>query len=155
MKLDFSSYPLSVYNQSASKSLLNSIGREVSMEEARVNLMSTSCVTDHLPSLESGSWGNGAKNIGKAVLDLLNFKNPLETIWESVVEVSRKYEDICQVYHIAFLLNVYNSNPSTENVIRRLIANRYVMILMENLHFLRKSARSYFPILCIILWKRF
>ena len=125
MKLDFSSYPLSVYNQSASKSLLNSIGREVPnsrqssfnlsqeilssfvskaagagllslidnvsighkgqkarkwfsaliheqtdrinrnpaalLDEARVNLMATSCVTDHLASIESGSWGNGAK----------------------------------------------------------------------------------------------
>ena len=185
MKLDFNSHPLSVYNQSASKSLLSSIGREVPnsrlssfnlsqailssfvskaagagllslidnvsiglkgqkarkclstlireqtdrinrnssalLDEARVNLMATSCVTDHLASLESGSWGNGAKNIGKAVLGLLSFKNPLETIWESVVEVSKKYEDICQVYHIAFLLNVYNSKPSTENVIRRLI----------------------------------
>lgn len=185
MKLDFNSYPLSVYNQSASKSLLNSIGGEVPksrlssfnlgqailssfvskaagagllslidsvsiglkgqkarkclstlireqtdrinrnssslLEEARVNLMATSCVTDHLASLESGSWGSGAKNIGKAVLGLLSFKNPLDTIWESVVEVSRTYEDICQVYHIAFLLNVYNSKPSTENVIKRLI----------------------------------
>ena len=58
---------------------------------------------------------------GKAVLGLLSFKSPLETIWVSVVEVSRKYEDICLVYHIAFLLNVYNSMRSTENVIRRLI----------------------------------
>lgn len=184
MKLDFNSYPLNVYNQSAPKSLLNSIGGEVPnsrlssfnlsqailssfvskaagagllslidnvsiglkgqkarkclstlireqtnrvshnstiLEEARVNLMATSCVTEQLASLESGSWGNGAKIIGKAVLGLLSFKNPLETIWESVVEVSRKYEDICQVYHIAFLLNVYNSKPSTENVIKRLI----------------------------------
>lgn len=185
MKLDFNSYPLSVYNQSASKSLLNSIGGEVPksrlssfnlgqailssfvskaagagllslidsvsiglkgqkarkclstlireqtnrinrnsstlLEEARLNLMATSCVTGHLASLESGSWGNGARNVGKVVLGLLSFKNPLETIWESVVEVSRKYEDICQVYHIAFLLNVYNSNPSTENVVKRLI----------------------------------
>ena len=184
MKLDFNSYPLSVYNQSASKSLLKSVGGEVPnsrlssfnlsqailssfvskaagagllslidnvsiglkgqkarkclstlireqtnrvshnstiLEEARVNLMATSCVTEQLAFLESGSWGNGAKNIGKAVLGLLSFKNPLETIWESVVEVSRKYEDICQVYHIAFLLNIYNLKPSTENVIKRLI----------------------------------
>lgn len=185
MKLDFNNYPLGVYNQSASKSLLKSIGGEVPnsklsslnlsqailssfvskaagigllslidnvsiglkgqkarkclstlireqtnrinrnssalLEEACVNLMATSCVTEHLASLESGSWGNGAKNIGKAVLDLLSFKNPLDTIWESVVEVSRKYEDICQVYHIAFLLNVYNLKPSTENVIKKLI----------------------------------
>ena len=185
MKLDFNNYPLSVYNQSASKSLLKSIGGEVPnsrlsslnlsqailssfvskaagtgllslidnvsiglkgqkarkclstlireqtnrinrnssvlLEEACVNLMATSCVTGRLASLESGSWGNGAKNIGKVVLGLLSFKNPLDTIWESVVEVSRKYEDICQVYHIAFLLNVYNSKPSTGNVIKKLI----------------------------------
>lgn len=184
MKLDFDNYPLSVYNQSASKSLLKSIGGETNLrlsslnlsqailssfvskaagagllslidnvsiglkgqkarkclsslireqtnrinrnssallEEACVNLMATSCVTDHLASLESGSWGNGVKNISKVVLDLLSFKNPLNTIWKSVVEISRKYEDICQVYHIAFLLNIYNSKPSTENVIKRLI----------------------------------
>lgn len=185
MKLDFNNYPLSVYNQSTSKSLLKSIGVEVPnsrlsnfnlaqailssfvskaagagllslidnvsiglkgqkarkclatliceqtnrvnsnsstlLEESRVNLMATSCVTDHLASLESGSWGNGAKNIGKAVIGLLSFRNPLETIWESVAEVSRGYEEICQVYHIAFLLNVYNSKPSTENIVKKLI----------------------------------
>lgn len=185
MKLDFNSYPLSVYNQSSSKSLLKSIDGEIPnsrlssfnlsqailssfvrkaagagllslidnvsiglkaqkarnclealireqtnrvnrhpftlVDEARVNLMATSCITNHLASLESGSWDNGAKNIGKVVLGLLSFKNPLETIWESVVEISKKYEDICQVYHVAFLLNVYNSNASTENVVKRLI----------------------------------
>lgn len=185
MKLDFNNYPLSVYNQSASKSLLSSIGREVPnsrlsrltlsqaivssfvskaagagllslidnvsiglagqkarkclsnlireqttrvtrnssalLEEAQVNLMVASCITGYLASLESGSWGNGAKNIGKVVVGLFSFRNPLNVIAESVIEVMDKYDDICQVYYIAFLLTIYNSNPNTEDLVKRLI----------------------------------
>ena len=91
------------------------------IDAAQVNLMATSCVTDYLSSLESGSWGNGAKNLGKALFGILEGKNPLDTIWESVKEISDKYDDICQVYHIAFLLNVYKLSPRCEADIKKLI----------------------------------
>lgn len=91
------------------------------IEEAQINLMATSCITDYLASLESGSWGNGVKNIGKTLIGPLSFKNPLNVIWESVVEVTNKYNDICQVYFIAFLLNIYNSDPTTKGTVIELI----------------------------------
>lgn len=185
MKLDFNTYPLSVYSQSTSKNILKLIGgcipqsrlsrsstglailssfvsraagagllslidnvslglkgekarkclanliREQTsrvnrnpsklLEESQINLMATSCVTGYLGSLESASFGNGAKNIGKALIGILSLKNPLEVIMESVTEVCDKYDDICQVYHIAFLLAVYNSNTRMEDTIKRLI----------------------------------
>lgn len=89
--------------------------------EAQINLLATSCITDYLASLESGSWGNGVKNIAKSLIGILSLKNPLNVIWESVVEVTNKYNDICQVYFIAFLLNIYNSVPNTESTIKKLI----------------------------------
>lgn len=103
---------------------INTIKKDPSLllREAQINLMATSCVTDYLSSLESGSWENGAKNMGKAVLGLLQFKNPLNVIWESVLEISKKYDDICQVYHVAFLLNVYNTNTCCENIVKGLIS---------------------------------
>ena len=91
------------------------------LDEAQVNIMATSCVTGQLASLESASWSNGAKNIGKALLGLLDFKNPLDTICESVLEISKKYDEICLVYHIAFLLNVYATIPSTMTTVKKLI----------------------------------
>lgn len=92
------------------------------LKEAQINLMATSCVTDYLSSLESGSWENGAKNMGKAVLGLLQLKKPLNVIWESVLETSKKYDDICQVYHVAFLLNLYNTNVCRVSLIKDLIS---------------------------------
>lgn len=185
MKLDFNTYPLSVYSQSTSKNILKLIGgcipqsrlsrsstglailssfvsraagagllslidnvsiglkgekarkclanliREQTnrvnrnpsklLEDAQLNLMASSCVTGYLSSLESASFGNGVKNMGKLLLGLFSLQNPLEVIAESVIEVSNKYDDICQVYHIAFLLTVYNSNTRLEDMIKRLI----------------------------------
>lgn len=91
------------------------------IEAAQVNLMATSCVTDYLSSLESRSCGNGARNLGKALFGLLEGKNPLDIIGESVKEISDIHDDICQVYHIAFLLNVYKLNPRCEADIKYLI----------------------------------
>lgn len=91
------------------------------LDETQINIMAISCVTGQLASLESASWSNGAKNIGKALLGLLDFKNPLDTICESVLEISNKYDEICLVYHVAFLLNVYATIPSTMTIVKKLI----------------------------------
>lgn len=94
------------------------------LKEAQVNLMATYCITDYLTSLESTSYGNAAKNLGKAVAAMfkdVSFKSGINAIYESVVELCNKYNDICQVYHVAFLLNIYNSTPSTENLVKQLI----------------------------------
>lgn len=124
------SVAIGIYGNKARKCLANLVEKqshEVScgsmgiIEAALVNLMATSCVTDYLSSLESGSWGNGVKNLEKALFGLLGGKNPLDTIWESVKEISDKHDDICQVYHIAFLLNVYKLNPRYEADIKELI----------------------------------
>lgn len=58
----------------------------VILTESQINLMATACVTDYLVSLESGSWDNGVKNVGKIALGLLEFKNPLNVLLESVSE---------------------------------------------------------------------
>ncbi len=124
------SVAIGIYGNKARKCLAKLVERQVHeiccgsvslIEAAQVNLMATSCVTDYLSSLESGSWGNGARNLGKALFGLLGGKNPLDTIWESVKEISDKYDDICQVYHIAFLLNVHKLNPRWEADIKNLI----------------------------------
>lgn len=121
---------IGIYGNKARKCLANLVEsqtREINrgsirlIEASQVNLMATSCVTDYLSSLESSSWGNGAKNIGKAIFGLFEGRNPLDTIWESVKEISDKYDDICQVYHIAFLLNAYKSSPSLVAEIKDLI----------------------------------
>ncbi|GEM_PF-6251540 len=90
--------------------------------EAQINLMATYCVTSYLSSLECGSWGNGVKNIGKSLFGLFSGKNPLETIFESTLEVSQKYYDICQIYHVAFLLNVYHLNHQTESMVKEWVS---------------------------------
>ena len=90
-------------------------------EEAQINLMITSCVMDYLSSLESKSWSNGAQNIAKSLIGILSLKNPLKVIWESVMEVIDKYNDICQVYYVAFLLNVYDTYPNTKDTIKKFI----------------------------------
>lgn len=89
--------------------------------ESQINIMATACITNYLSSLENSSWSNGVQNIGKAVLGIFQLKNPLNVIWESVLEISNKYENICQVYYIAFLLNVYNSVPQIGDTIKKLI----------------------------------
>ena len=91
------------------------------LQEAQINLMASACVTEYLANLESDSVGNGVKNMGKVLLGLLSLRNPLEVIAESVIEDAEKYDSICQVYFIAFLLNVYNTVPQTENLIKQLI----------------------------------
>lgn len=188
MKLDFDNYPLDVYNQTSSKSILKSIGRDVPnlqrehspiinsvlssfvnkaagagllsfvdsisiglngktarkclsrliqaqtirvkrnpseiIKEAQLNLMASSCITDYLSYLESGSFGNAGKNMVRSVVAIIkNFslRSGLEELGKAVCEVCDKYDSICQVYHIAFLLTIYNSNPSTEGTIRKLI----------------------------------
>lgn len=116
--------------QKARRCLSNMIRKQVShvedhsyvlLEEAQFNLMATSCITGYLSFLESGSFGNGVKNIGKALIGLLRLQNPLIVLAESVEEITDTYDDICQVYHIAFLLNVYNSCPQTKDTVKRLI----------------------------------
>lgn len=64
---------------------------------------------------------NGVKNISKVLIGILSLENPLKVIVKSTMEICRKYEDICQVYHIAFLLNVYKANPNTIDVVKKLI----------------------------------
>jgi len=91
------------------------------IEEAQINIMATLCVTDCLSDVESNSVSLAAKNIGKVALGLIQLKNPLNVISESALEHSSKYDDICQIYHIAFLLTVYNSLPKTEIIIKQLI----------------------------------
>lgn len=121
---------IGIYGRKARKCLANLIEKQVSTvnkgeisigEAAQINLLAISCVTDYLSSLEAGSWGNGVKNIGKALFGLFEGKNPLDTIWESVSEISDSYDDICQIYHIAFLLNVLQSNSSCQSDIKNLI----------------------------------
>lgn len=121
---------IGIKGEKARKSLSNLIHTQTTqikcnyssiLKESQLNLMATLCVTDYLCYLESGSWGNGAKNIGKIVIGLFELKNPLNVIAEAVNEVSDKYNDICQIYHIAFLLNIYNACPETEYTIKRLI----------------------------------
>lgn len=87
------------------------------LEEAQINLMALSCVTGYLSSLESGSMGNAVRNAGKTILGLLSLRNPLEVIYESTMEISNKYDDICQTYFIAFLLHFYVEEPENEDLI--------------------------------------
>ena len=185
MKLDFSTYPLDIYSDPASKALLSTIedtipslsysnlslsqaimsslvrnfagagllslvdniaigmkgeqarkglsnmfkeqainiqkDPETLVKEAQINLMATACIMEYLTSMESGSWSNGVKNISKVLIGILSLENPLNVIVKSTMEICRKYEDICQVYHIAFLLNVYKANPNTIDVVKKLI----------------------------------
>lgn len=91
------------------------------LKEAQINLMVTSCVTDYLASLESESWSNGARNMSRVLLGILRLENPLNVIAESSIELCEKYEKICQIYFIAFLLNIYKANPSTKDTVIKLI----------------------------------
>lgn len=147
------SVAIGIYGKKARKCLANLIEnqtREINCNHARlnevaqINLMATSCVTDYLSSLESGSWGNGAKNLGKAIFGLLGGKNPLDTIWESTLEISNKYDDICQVYHIAFLLSVYKSNPSLESDVKDLISESLCDDSANNSSFTCKNRMNLF-----------
>lgn len=83
--------------------------------------MATSCVTGYLASLESESWSNGARNVSKVLFGILKLENPLNVIAESSIELCEKYEKICQIYFIAFLLNIYKANPSTKDIVIKLI----------------------------------
>lgn len=116
--------------QKARRCLSNMIRKQTSrvecnpsilLEEAQFNLMATYCITNYLSFLESGSFGNGVKNIGKALFGLLSLKNPLEVLAESVEEITNVYDDTCQIYHIAFLLNIYNTCYQTKDTIKSLI----------------------------------
>lgn len=89
--------------------------------EAQLNLMTTSCVMNYLCYLESSSWDFGVKNVGKVIIGLLDFENPLNVLAKSVGELSDKYDDICQVYYNAFLLSVYDSINNSEAIIKSLI----------------------------------
>lgn len=92
------------------------------LEEAQINLMALSCVTGYLSSLESGSMGNAVRNAGRTILGLLSLRNPLDVIFESTMEISNKYDDICQTYFIAFLLQFYVEEPENEDLVKKLIA---------------------------------
>lgn len=91
------------------------------IQEAQINMMATSCVTDCLSHFESRSAENSVKNLAKIAVGLIQLKNPLAVIYESVLERSLIYEDICTIYHIAFLLTVYNSLPLSKQIITQLI----------------------------------
>lgn len=91
------------------------------LEEAQFNLFAISCITEFLCSKESASWGNGIKNLGKIAIGVLSLRDPRNVIWESVMEVSKKYDNICQLYHIAFLLIVFDSRPNLGDFIKKLI----------------------------------
>lgn len=104
------------------------------LQEAQINLMASACVTGYLANLESQSFGNGAKVMGKVLFGILNLRNPLEVIAESVIEKSNEYDDICQVYFVAFLLNVYNSVPQTENLVKQLIVESLLKTSGDSLH---------------------
>ena len=51
----------------------------------------------------------------------LSFQSGLETIAKDVIRITEKYEDICQVYHVAFLLTVYKAAPQTREIVEDLI----------------------------------
>lgn len=91
------------------------------LEEAQINLMALSCITGYLCSLECGSMGNAVKNAGRTILGLFSLRNPLEVIYESTMEISNKYNDICQTYFIAFLLQFYVEEPENEDLVKKLI----------------------------------
>lgn len=203
MKLEFDSYPLDVYKQDASKSLLKSISAylpnnkmsdialsetilssfikkasgvgllslidsisigikggmarnclsgldrkqlmnvrydsSLLLKEAQFNLIATYCVTEYLCTLESGSWGNGVKTMGKALIGLLSLKNPLNVVAEDIDELSKKYEDICQVYHIAFLLNAFINDRQKEEIIKDLIVETLTKDSGGDEHFFSKK----------------
>ncbi len=89
--------------------------------ESQFNLMATSCITSYLCSLESASWSNGVKNLGKIALGLLSLEDPRNVIYESVKDMTDKYDNICQIYHVAFLLEMYSSYPSQGDLIKKMI----------------------------------
>ena len=91
------------------------------LKEAQINLMATSCVTGYLASLESESWSNAARNMSRVLFGILKLENPLNVIAKSSIELCEKYEKICQIYFIAFLLNIYKANPSTKDIVIKLI----------------------------------
>ena len=95
------------------------------LEMAQANLMISYCVTDYLNGLVSSSCGNAVKSCGKVIAGLFKRKDPRDVIWNSILVETKKWYDICQCYHIAFLLNVYNSIPDSEAEIRSLITESF------------------------------
>lgn len=94
------------------------------LKETQLNLMASCCVTDYLSHLECSSIGSTIRVVAKTALSMLrnlSFRRGLEEINNEVIEISEKYDDICQVYHIAFLLNVYCSNQRTKEIVIKLI----------------------------------
>lgn len=94
------------------------------LREAQLNLMATDCVTEYLSHLECESIGTITKTFAKSVLSMiknLSFSSGFDEIGNSVIEISEKYDDISQVYHIAFLLNAYCANPKSKEIIIKLI----------------------------------
>lgn len=91
------------------------------LHEAQINMMATLCITDYLSHFESRSAGNSVRNLAKVAIGLIGLRNPLDVIYESVRERILRYEDICLIYHIAFLLTVYNSQPTSIRIITQLI----------------------------------
>ena len=114
------------------------------LEEAQFNLMATSSITGYLSLLESKSFGNGVKNIEKTLIGLLSLRNPLDVLADSVMEISNTYNDFCQVYHIAFLLNVYSSIPETKDICKKLIIESLCNDNEGNSDFSNKKRRTLF-----------
>lgn len=96
------------------------------LEVAQVNLMYTSCVTGYLDHLKyNGSTGNCVIALGKvgaaALLRRFGFYGLHNKLLKSNEADVNEYAIVCQVYHIAFLLTIYNSIPPCHDVAESLI----------------------------------
>lgn len=95
------------------------------LTQAQLNLMATYLITDFVGAKEAESAETAVGNFVKMGKKLFCLKNPLEVLWESAEEVTLKYVDICQMYHIAFLLTTYTAVPKTKTMVRKLIAESF------------------------------
>jgi len=91
------------------------------LKESQINLMATSCVTDHLCNVEAGSFASGVESTVKVAAGIFQGKKLPDTLWAANMEKAKKYNHICLVYHVAFLLSVYKACPHAEDTICDLI----------------------------------
>ncbi len=96
----------------------------VFLREARLNLMTTYCVTRYLAHLEGSMISQGANDLVRSFASMVlgrSFKDYYSEKSIIINERSEKYENFCEIYFIAFLLWEYKLMPDNRDLIKNLI----------------------------------
>ena len=92
--------------------------------EAQLNLMTTYCVTSYLSVVECGYLSTGINDLARVICSPIMHLDLKRLFTEKYIiaeEREKKYDDICIVYYIAFLLWGYKANTQNRDLIKDLI----------------------------------